>query len=149
MCMLRDDPKVVELGCDPDFRYRHVCAQLQDMRIKADLEYACSVDLSVTSSLEYPACLDARYLYDAEHIVEAYRNLWDENTKPVAQLLAEIEDNGVYEVEDIWKDPLYLHDLAISLMGPSLRVFSRKASDCVIEPCSRMVSKNLTARHAM
>lgn len=60
-----------------------------------------------------------RYLYDAEHIVEAYRNLWDENTKPVAQLLAEIEDNGVYEVEDIWKDPLYLHDLAISLMGPS------------------------------
>ncbi len=119
MCMLRDDPKVVELGCDPDFRYRHVCAQLQDMRIKADLEYACSVDLSVTSSLEYPACLDARYLYDAEHIVEAYRNLWDENTKPVAQLLAEIEDNGVYEVEDIWKDPLYLHDLAISLMGPS------------------------------
>ncbi len=43
----------------------------------------------------------------------------DENTKPVAQLLAEIEDNGVYEVEDIWKDPLYLHDLAISLMGPS------------------------------
>ena len=89
------------------------------MRIKADLEYACSVDLSVTSSLEYPACLDARYLYDAEHIVEAYRNLWDENTKPVAQLLAEIEDNGVYEVEDIWKDPLYLHDLAISLMGPS------------------------------
>ncbi len=57
------------------------------------------------------------------------------NTNPVAQLLAEIEDNGVYEVEDIWKDPLYLHDLAISLMGPSASVFSRKASNCVIEPC--------------
>ena len=33
MCMLRDDPKVVQLGCVPDFQYRNVYGQLRDMRI--------------------------------------------------------------------------------------------------------------------
>ena len=118
MCMLREDPKVVSLGCDPDFRYRHVCDQLRDMRIKADLDYVCSIDLSVTGSLEYPSCVDARYLYDANRIVKAYRTLWNEPTKSAAQLLAETEKDGPYEVTDIWTDPLYLHDLALSLLGP-------------------------------
>lgn len=120
MCMLRDDPKVVQLGCVPDFQYRNVYGQLRDMRIQADLDYACSVDLSVAESLEYPDCMDTRYLYDAKKIVQAYRALWDSETKSAAQLLVEIEENGPYKVEDVWKDPLYLHDLAFSLLGPSV-----------------------------
>ena len=35
MCMLRDDPKVVQLGCVPDFQYRNVYApSCSDMRIQ-------------------------------------------------------------------------------------------------------------------
>ena len=29
MCMLRDDPKVVDSGCDEDFSYRNLCAILE------------------------------------------------------------------------------------------------------------------------
>lgn len=31
--------------------------------------------------------------------------------------MVEIEDNGVYEVEDIWKDLFYLYDFVIFFMG--------------------------------
>lgn len=149
MCMLRDDPKVVELGCDPDFRYRHVCAQLQDMRIKADLEYACSVDLSVTSSLEYPAC-------SMPDICMTPNTLWrhigicgmrtlspSPNYWPRSRTMAYMKWRIYGKTRSICMT------LPSPLWGRRLRVFSRKASDCVIEPCSRMVSKNLTARHAM
>lgn len=119
MCMLRDDADVVALGCDPNFRYRNVVDHLRDIRIRADLDYACSADLSVSGVLTYPDCMDARYIHDARKLVEAYRALWDERTKPAAQVMAELEDNGPYEVADIWKDPLHLHDLAISLLGPT------------------------------
>ena len=40
MCMLRDDPKVVDSGCDEDFSYRNLCDHLRDLRIQADLDYA-------------------------------------------------------------------------------------------------------------
>lgn len=65
MCMLRDDPKVVDSGCDEDFSYRNLCDHLRDLRIQADLDYACNADLAESMLLEYPACMDARYLYDA------------------------------------------------------------------------------------
>lgn len=119
MCMLRDDSNVVELGCDPDYRYRNVTSQLRDIRIQADLDYACSIDLSASGVLEYPNCMDARYAYDARKLVEAYRALWNEHTKSAAHLMTELEDKGPYEVTDIWRDPLYLHDLSISLLGPA------------------------------
>ena len=44
-----------------------ICAtHLRDLRIQADLDYACNAGLAESMLLEYPACMDARYLYDAE-----------------------------------------------------------------------------------
>ena len=117
MTMLRDDPNVVKLGCEPDFWYRNVCGHLRDMWIKADLDYACDIDLDAGRALEYPECMDARYLYDARKLIAAYRSLWKGRTEPAARVLERIEESGPYRVPDVWKDPLYLHDLSISLMG--------------------------------
>lgn len=117
MCMLRDDPRVVNKGCDPDFGYRNVRDQLTALRIRADLDYASAVGGGEGEFLNYPDCMDARYLHDASRIVQAYRALWNEEVEPFSQVLDRVEREGTYEAEDVWKDPLYLHDLAVSLMG--------------------------------
>ena len=117
MCMLRDDPKVVDSGCDEDFSYRNLCDHLRDLRIQADLDYACNADLAESMLLEYPACMDARYLYDAGKIVEAYRALWNKQTESASQIMERVYQKGAYQVTNIWEDPLYLHDLALSLLG--------------------------------
>ena len=119
MCMLRDDPKVVDSGCDEDFSYRNLCDHLRDLRIQADLDYACNADLAESMLLEYPACMDARYLYDAGKIVEAYRALWNKQTESASQIMERVYQKGAYQVTNIWEDPLYLHDLALSLVGGS------------------------------
>lgn len=117
MCMLRNDPKVVDSGCDEDFSYRNLCDHLRDLRIQADLDYACNADLAESMLLEYPACMDARYLYDAGKIVEAYRVLWNKQTESASQIMERVYQKGAYQVTNIWEDPLYLHDLALSLLG--------------------------------
>ena len=40
--------------------------------------------------LEYPACMDARYLYDAGKIVEAYRALWNKQTESASQIMERV-----------------------------------------------------------
>ncbi len=118
-CMLREDANVTDFGCDPDRGYRNVCDQLRDLKVSSDFDYACNADFKDGRFTEYPECLDARYLYDARRLVGAYRALWDRETRPAALMLDEIERSGAREVGDIWEDPVYLYDLAISVLGPN------------------------------
>ena len=76
-----------------------------------------NADLAESMLLEYPACMDARYLYDAGKIVEAYRALWNKQTESASQIMERVYQKGAYQVTNIWEDPLYLHDLALSLLG--------------------------------
>ena len=85
--------------------------------------------------LEYPACMDARYLYDAGKIVEAYRALWNKQTESASQIMERVYQKGAYQVTNIWEDPLYLHDLALSLLGAA-RGPLLKGSGLVMTRCS-------------
>ncbi len=119
MCALREDANVTDFGCDPDRGYRNVCDQLRDLKVSSDFDYACNANFGDGQFAEYPECMDARYLYDARKLVESYRALWERETRSAARMLDEIERSGAHEVEDIWEDPVYLYDLAISLLGPN------------------------------
>ncbi len=117
LCALREDANVAALGYDSDCGYRNICDQLRDLKVSSDFDYACNANFCDGQFAEYPECMDARYLYDARKLVESYRALWERETRSAVLMMDEIERSGVREVENIWEDPMYLYDLAISLLG--------------------------------
>ncbi|MEE1296751.1 MAG: hypothetical protein UHD09_07975 [Bifidobacterium sp.] len=124
VCMLRADAGVRALAATTDTRYRRVVDYLRRVRVDADLAYARAVgrgeaqlDDSDRSELTYD--IDRRYLYDARMLVDAYRELWDADVQPAADLVARLEATREEPDARLWDNPVYLRDLASSLMGAS------------------------------
>ncbi|MCI8754714.1 MAG: hypothetical protein HFJ39_07745 [Bifidobacterium pseudolongum] len=126
MCMLREDPNVRAQGACTDTRYRRVVEYLRSLRAQADLDYAHALKigdvpwLSPDGHTAVTIAADRRYLHDAGRIVHAYRALWDRATADPAQLLMAVEETRTLPEEPLWENPVYLRDLADSLMGAAL-----------------------------
>ena len=60
---------------------------------------------------------DDRYLYDADKLIEAYAALWDTRTMPSERMRGDLEFRRVKPDCALWENPVYLRELAISLMG--------------------------------
>lgn len=138
MLMLREDRTVRELGAAPDTGHRNVARHFERLGERADREYtgkrAWGVgmlgldgdDMELLKKQVDPTCpelidLSWRYVYDARHLIEAYRTLWDEETADSSELLHDIElGDGACAPEDeepLWRDVTYLDRLACTLMG--------------------------------
>lgn len=125
VCMLRDDA-VMALGSSPDIRYRRAVDYLKYLRVSADLDYARALADNDVPSLEGEralgfAVVDQRYVYDAKRLVEAYESMWHDDKqvrRAGHEILAEVERSGVRPDIPLWRNPAYLHDLAVSLLGP-------------------------------
>lgn len=126
MCMLREDPNVRAQGACTDTRYRRVVEYLRSLRAQADLDYAHALKigdvpwLSPDGHTAVTIAADRRYLHAAGRIVHAYRALWDRATADPAQLLMAVEETRTLPEEPLWENPVYLRDLADSLMGAAL-----------------------------
>ncbi|UBZ03394.1 hypothetical protein LDH93_01735 [Bifidobacterium pseudolongum] len=126
MCMLREDPNVRAQGACTDTRYRRVVEYLRSLHAQADLDYARALKigdvpwLSPDGHAAVTIAADRRYLYDANRLVHAYRALWDRATADPAQLLMAVEETRTLPEEPLWENPVYLRDLADSLMGAVL-----------------------------
>lgn len=126
MCMLREDPNVRAQGACTDTRYRRVVEYLRSLHAQADLDYARALKigdvpwLSPDGHAAVTIAADRRYLYDANRLVHAYRALWDRATADPAQLLMAVEETRTLPGEPLWENPVYLRDLADSLMGSVL-----------------------------
>ena len=95
-----------------------------------------NADLAESMLLEYPACMDARYLYDAGKIVEAYRALWNKQTESASQIMERVYQKGAYQVTNIWEDPLYLHESCPVAVGGSWLAALTEGSGLVMTRCS-------------
>lgn len=109
-----------------DTRYRRVVEYLRSLRAQADLDYAHALKigdvpwLSPDGHTAVTIAADRRYLHDAGRLVHAYRALWDRETADPAQLLMAVEETRTLPEEPLWENPVYLRDLADSLMGAAL-----------------------------
>lgn len=124
MSMLREDDEVVAMGATKDTRYRRAADYLKRLRAQSDLEYARAVargDVWQPDGYRAPgfAEVDTRYLYDARRIVRAYVALWDEPTDRSWEVLERVEFEGVQPEAELWRNTVFLDDLARSLMGPA------------------------------
>ena len=140
MCMLREDRMVRRLGAASGTGYRNMVRHYERLRERADREYAGrrawgvgalgldGDDMELLSKQIDPSCpefVDSswRYVYDARHLIEAYRALWDEDTALYDELLHGFEfidgERSLEGEEPLWKDVTYLDQLACTLMGPN------------------------------
>lgn len=124
MCMLKEDAKVMAMGPSPDMRYLRVIDYLDELRTAADKEYARAEHPHVEALAGHVAeCFmddlkaDDRYLYDADKLIEAYTALWDTRTMPSERMRGDLEFRRVKPDCALWENPVYLRELAISLMG--------------------------------
>ena len=138
MLMLREDRTVRELGAAPGTGHRDVARHFERLEERADREYAGKRawgvgmlgldgdDMELLKKQIDPTCpelidLSWRYVYDARHLIKAYRTLWDEKTVDASELLHGIElGDGACAPEDeepLWRDVTHLDRLACTLMG--------------------------------
>ena len=99
MCMLREDKTVRRLGASTDMRFRRIIRYRRKLRVQADLEYAHAlIDEHDASDVEEHAAatkaMDRRYLYDAGKVVEAYRALWNKQTRSTRMLSGMLEETN-------------------------------------------------------
>ncbi len=125
MCMLREDKTVRRLGASTDMRFRRIIRYRRRLRVQADLEYAHAlIDEHDASDVEEHAAatkaMDRRYLYDARKVVEAYRALWNKQTRSTRMLSGMLEETNAVPSVSLWENPLYLEDLTVSLMGAAM-----------------------------
>ncbi|OZG55616.1 hypothetical protein BTIS_1988 [Bifidobacterium tissieri] len=121
MSMLRDDAGVDDMGAVPDYRYRRVVAyeeELMDEVGRWDAEHRDGV--SATDDGCGFAAIGARYLRDAERLIEAYRQLWDTETPRSRDVLLSAGNRDGDRDMPLWQNPLTLRNLAISLLGSAL-----------------------------
>ncbi|MBW3094544.1 hypothetical protein KIH75_04120 [Bifidobacterium sp. 64T4] len=124
MCMLKEDAKVMAMGPSPDMRYRRLIDYFGELRAEADAEYDRAEHPHVDELAgRIRRCFmndlmaDDRYLYDAGKLIEAYTALWDTGTMPLEQLRDDVEFRRSKPDCTLWKNPMYLRELAVSLMG--------------------------------
>ncbi|RSX46855.1 hypothetical protein [Bifidobacterium castoris] len=125
--MLRQDPNLLLQGVAPDRRVNRALAYLRHLRVQADLYYARAVQrhwdlpqLDPANHTEATASMDRRYLYDAHRLVVSYRALWDREVPKADAVLAEVMRTQEYPRMKLWENPVYLRDVARSLVGASL-----------------------------
>lgn len=125
MCILREDPLVRAQGATTDRRYRRVIDYLHTLRSAADLGYARAMkhhevpELDPDMHTEFTMPMDQRYLYDAHQLLRAYRALWESQTPTATQLCMMVEETRTIPDMPLWENPVYLRELAESLMGPT------------------------------
>ena len=127
MCLLREDDTVMALGAVPDTGYRRPVAYIRQLRAAGDLEYARALADGEATPLDGErvpgfAEVDARYVYDAERLIEAYEAMWREGGSAAfrsgSEILQSVERGGGNPDVPLWRNTVYLRDLADSLMGP-------------------------------
>ncbi|RSX50738.1 hypothetical protein [Bifidobacterium callimiconis] len=124
MSMLRDDAGVDGMGAVPDYRYRRVVAYEEALMNQVEQWDADHGETSRTSAADIKQDSDligARYLRDADRLIEAYRHLWDKETPRSSDVLlsAGNRDGGRKDLP-LWQNPVMLRNLAISLLGSTL-----------------------------
>lgn len=132
MGMLRDDAQVAHSAM-PDHRYREVLNYRQRLSVQADVQDAMfRKGLKATKHFaeglgEEPEntgfdmfkTADGRYLRDAEQLLAALGRLWDDRTCDY-RTINRRAGNGERPDMPIWDNPMFLRDMAYSLMGPAL-----------------------------
>lgn len=125
--LLRQDPNLLLQGVAPDRRMGRVLAYVRHLRVQADIYYARAVQrhwdlpqLDPANHTEATAAMDRRYLYDAHRLVVSYRALWDRDVPKADAVLAEVMQTQEYPRMKLWENPVYLRDVARSLVGTSL-----------------------------
>ncbi|RSX53358.1 riboflavin deaminase [Bifidobacterium dolichotidis] len=139
--MLRDSSRSEAfLGEAPQLHHREALDYMQVLRTEADLDYACDLQMQLDEDqqlyekfkiqerleetnerkqqwLKEMWLADRRYLFDARHVIEAYRMLWNQQTPTVDHILNLIRDELEPPKLPAWQNPVYLNDLAGSLVG--------------------------------
>ena len=125
--LLRQDPNLLLQGVAPDCRVSRALAYLRHLHVQADLYYARAVQrhwdlpqLDPANHTEATAAMDRRYLYDAHRLVISYRALWDRAVPKADAVLSEVMQTQEYPRMKLWENPMYLRDVARSLVGASL-----------------------------
>ncbi|KFI64267.1 hypothetical protein [Bifidobacterium cuniculi] len=125
-CLLREDPAVRARGASTDTRYRRLVDYRRRLCVEGDFQYARAVAAGmVPLGQEDERCeltfdVDRRYLYDAAYLLQACEDLWEGPEVPAAaQVAATVESKRKHPIGEVRRNPLYLRDLAESLLGPT------------------------------
>lgn len=123
MCMIQEMGHVSGEHEPVDAGYRWALHYIQHLRDDADYLYKCDPDggLFHTHDNDSATLADQctqRYLYDAQHLEQAMRTMFNAPVPTSIHILMQIETNHIIPDADPWANPVYFADLARSLMGP-------------------------------
>lgn len=121
MCMLKEHPHIRQ-RTNNDVRYRRVIDYIHHISAQGDFAFACHVGALHEHEQECErehtfTMADARYIYDAQHLIEAYETLWSSERVDIQNVLDDIEYNRAIPDVALWDNPIYLQTIADSLMG--------------------------------
>ncbi|MCH9274874.1 hypothetical protein JS533_001040 [Bifidobacterium amazonense] len=136
--LLRERRTFARGGKSQDSAARRIVSYLSDLQAQADRQYAwmrgrhrafglLSDDADAlarrsSSARDDPGTLlleaDRRYLFDARHVVTAYRDMWDlPASEACAEPLMEIGRGGEPPCESLWRNQIHLRRTAEALLG--------------------------------
>lgn len=125
--LLREDPNLRLQGVAPDMRVDRALAYIRHLRVQGDMYYGRAVqrhwdmpELDGNNHTEVTEAMDRRYLYDVGRLIASYRALWDRDVPKADAILEEVMQTHEYPRMKLWENPVYLRDIARSLVGASL-----------------------------
>lgn len=139
ICMLRDDEYCAEPFANGSGRYERLTSYIRTLQVEADLEYAtemggeglgsdpgdgtggaCSAAGGLGEGLPdtMVESISRRYSHDARKLVAACRRLWDAPIADPDTLMDVVESTGQSPDLPLWENPLFLREVADSLLGP-------------------------------